>query len=254
MRKVRDDLRVPDAKADLYLLGLGIGGFDQRSVEADAILRNAAVVLHLTAFDKELREICHGRVEDLSTIYFSGTDPAEIYGALADQVAQTAIDNLVLGHTCFLNYGHPLFLVDTSWMLLDTPGLRVKAVAATSFLDQLICDLGYRFDFGAQIYEANWFLRTTPRLDPTFPLILSQVGHLNSERIEVRDRKLEWLSPLYDLLARTFPPERRCDLIFSSYRSDMAPQIVSSSIRDIQTMTSSVHSGTTLLVHGSRSK
>ncbi|WP_136611855.1 SAM-dependent methyltransferase [Sinomonas albida] len=254
MRNSRSDLRVPDAKADLYLIGLGIGGFDQRTVEVDHLLRGAAAVLHLTAFDPELREICSGQVEDLSGIYFCGKRAAEVYDAMAEHVMEVALANHVLGYSCFVTYGHPLFLVDTSWDLRRRTDLRVKPVAATSFVDQIMCDLEHRFDYGVQHYEANRFLRMSPRIDSRFPLIVSQVGEVGSDRIELRGRKLAWLTPLFEEVMEKYPNDRQCDLVFSAYRRDMAPKVSSATVGEIFTLASSVHVGTTLVVHGSESK
>lgn len=251
LRPLREDLRVPDAEADLYLVGLGIGGFDQRTVEVDRLLRGAAAIFHLTAFHSQLESLSLGRVEDLAPRYFSGGGAVETYRNLADYLGERSAAVAEFGYSCFLTYGHPLYLVDTSWSLLQDPStLRVKAIAATSFIDRLLCDLGYRFDYGVQIYEANTLLARSPLLDAATPLVISQVGEVGSNQIAERGRKLEWLTPLFHSVAATYPADRQCDLIFSPYRSDMAPSVVSARVDELMTLASSVHTGSTLVVHG----
>ncbi|PZF02822.1 hypothetical protein DEJ01_09860 [Curtobacterium sp. MCLR17_040] len=251
LRPLRDDLRVPDAEADLYLVGLGIGGFDQRTVEVDRLLRGAAAIYHLTAFHEELQALSLGNVEDLSSLYFSGRNAASTYEDMTAYLREQTRTVREYGYVCFLTYGHPLYLVDTSWSLLqDDGGFRVKAIAATSFIDRLLCDLDYRFDYGVQIYEANVFLAQMPAVEPSTPLILSQVGEVGSDEIAERGRKLEWLTPLFEQVGNRFPPDRQCDLIFSPYRSDMAPNVVTARVDELMTLASSVHTGSTLLVHG----
>ena len=251
LRPRRDDLRVPDAEADLYLVGLGIGGFDQRTVEVDQLLRGAAAIFHLTAFHSELQELSLGRVEDLAPRYFSGSNAEVTYRDLAGHLREQSVAVAEHGYSCFLTYGHPLYLVDTSWSLLqDLPALRVKAIAAMSFLDRLLCDLGHRFDHAAQIYEANSFLVRAPLVDAATPLVISQVGEVGSNGIGERRRKVEWLTPLFEMIGSVYPADRQCDLVFSPYRSDMAPNVVSARVGEMMSLASSVHTGSTLVVHG----
>lgn len=250
MRNSREDVRVPDAKADLYLVGLGIGGFDQRTVEVDQILRDATVVLHLTAFDSKLRALTGGRVENLADVYFGKGTASGIYEHLTDQIADVASAYKGFGHVCFLTYGHPLFLVDTSWSLLRRPDLLVKALPATSFVDRMMVDLDVRFDYGCQMYEANRFMALQPQLDDRVPLLVSQVGEVRSNRIGERGRKMEWVTPLFDRVSASYPSDRRCDLVFSPYRSDMAPVVNSTTVGELAALVSSVHTGSTLFVHG----
>lgn len=250
MRNLREDLRVPDAEADLYLVGLGIGGFDQRTVEADQVLRDAITILHLTAFDKELREITSGRVEDLSGLYFEEGTANEVYERMARYVADVTANLRGVGHVCFLTYGHPLFLVDSSWSLLQSTDLRVKALPASSFLDRVLVDLDVRFDRTCQLYEANALMVLRPNLDIRVPLMISQVGEVGSNLIAERGRKIEWVTPLFDFVSAIYPPDRRCDLVFSPYRSDMAPQVRSAVVDELPSLISSVHTGSTLFIHG----
>ncbi len=207
-------------------------------------------VLHLTAFDSELRALATGSVRNLADVYFSGGVASDVYARMAEEIETVVNDVRGLGHVCFLTYGHPLFLVDTSWMLLNTQAFRVKALPGTSFLDRMMVDLGARFDYGCQHYEANRFMVLRPRLDPRTPLVISQVGEVGSDAIAERPHKIEWVAPLFDRIAESYPRDRRCDMIFSPYRSDMAPQVNSTVVGELQTLTSSVHTGSTLYVHG----
>lgn len=250
MRTPREDLRVPDAEADLFIVGLGIGGFDQRSIEVDSLLRDAMVILHLTAFDAELRKLTTGRVEDLAPVYFGSNSASDVYERITEYVAQVAHDVRGIGHVCFLTYGHPLFLVDSSWLLLTHPSLRVKALPAVSFIDRIMVDLEARFDHGCQMYEANAMLKLRPRIDSRVPLAVSQVGEVGTGLIGERGRKGEWVAPLLDFVADNYPAGRRCDLVFSPYRRDMAPRIQSATVGELSALISSVHTGTTLYVHG----
>jgi hypothetical protein len=253
LRNPREDLRVPDAAADLYLVGLGIGSFERRTVEVDEILRGCSTILHLTAFDAELRSIYGADVVSLIDLYESSDNPHEVYSRMSDLIFEYATNNLFLGPIAYLTYGHPLFLVDASWDLMakgKIAGLRVKPIAATSYVDQLLCDLAKRFDRGLQQYEAELFVSHRVALDDRFPLLLAQVGDFGSETLRPEGHLYERLTKLMTHLHDTYPSDRICHLIMSSWRSDIAPEVHTASIGKLETLLSSVHVGCSLYVEG----
>jgi hypothetical protein len=253
VRVPREDLRVPDAEADLYLVGLGIGGLDSRSVEVDAILRQASVVLHLTAFDDSLRAMSSGLVVDLRLLYESDDDPKIVYDSITHAVLCQATDQSPGRYVAFASYGHPLNLVDSNWDILSqarSHGLRAKAIAATSFVDQVLVDLEHRFDRGLQAYEANFFMERRVEVDPRIALLLSQVGHFHTKKLRTHTNIVSRMHPLMSRLGELYPSERRCCVIFSSWRSDMAPEVAWTTIGEIAAIVSSIHTGCSLFVAG----
>ncbi|MEV8325689.1 SAM-dependent methyltransferase [Kitasatospora sp. NPDC056731] len=254
MRLKRADLRVPDAQADLYLVGLGIGGFDRRSVEADQILRDSRRILHLTAYDSDLRLRYDGEVTDLEQVYAADPNPGQVYHAMAARVLEAAAEGRGHGPVSFLTYGHPLFLVDTGWLLQEAAqrhGLTVKAVPATSFLDTLLIDVGARFDYAVQAYDANAFYLHSVVPDTRFPLVLSQFGSFGTDRLRDREDLYGRLSPLTARLRDLYPADRAVAAVLSAWRSDMAPQISHATVGELDSLVSSSHSGMTLYIGGS---
>lgn len=252
-RNLRDDVRVPDAKADLYLVGLGIGGFDRRSVEADDALRDCSVVLHLTAFDEELRERFSGEVVDLADVYESSDDAIGVYARMAEIVLGYLERSAFLGPVAFVTYGHPLYLVDTGWQLRRScveRGYRVKALSAPTFVDQALSDLGARFDVGYQCYEARFFYRWRVAVDTRMPLMLAEVGDFGTTRLRDTDRSASRVAPLLDVLQATYPPDRRCALFLLPWRHDMAPAVQWTIVRDLPAMATSVHIASSLFIAG----
>ena len=252
-RNPRENLLVPDAEADLYLIGLGIGGFDSRSVEVDSVLAQCDTILHLTAFDDDLRGHYSANVENLLPLYSSSDNAEEVYTEMMEHVYRVAVDSLGRGATSFLSYGHPLFLVDTNWMLLAksvSSGLRVKSIAATSFLDQALCDLGRRFDFGVQYYESKFFMDHEVVIDSRMPLLLSQIGDFGDVTLRQTKQKYRRLEPLFGVIRNSYPSERKCYVVFSPWRRDMGPQIREAQIGSIETLISSIHVGCSFYVEG----
>ncbi|RPE77416.1 MULTISPECIES: SAM-dependent methyltransferase [unclassified Frondihabitans] len=253
MRIPREDIRVPDAEADLYLIGLGIGGFDTRTVEVDELLKGSAATFHLTAFDSDLRRICGGEVIDLKSIYESDDDPRAVYRSMSNAVVDRSMNQAGSGAVLFLTYGHPLFLVDSGWQLLHEAasiGIRVKAVAASSFIDQVLVDVRRRYDLAVQSYESHFFIRHEVVIDARMPLLLSQVGDFGSLTLRPSGRVLERLEPLLARIASIYPADRECCLIFSSWRPDVAPESLWTSVGELSTIVSSVHVGCSLYVRG----
>ncbi|QSZ49201.1 SAM-dependent methyltransferase [Arthrobacter sp. D5-1] len=253
MRNLREDLRVPDAKADLYLVGLGIGGFNRRTIETDEALRSCATILHLTAFDKEIREQYTSNIINLQSTYEATDHAVTAYELMEEFVFDHVERNHFLGSVAFMTYGHPLFLVNSGWNLLErcsSLGFRAKALPATSFVDQVLIDLGKRFDAGVQLYEAATFMQHEVAVDPRFPLLLSQVGDFGTDSLRINGNRVARLMPLLEYVKASYPADRMCTLIMSPWRSDMGPEMAVVSVGDIETLVSSIHTGCSVYVDG----
>lgn len=254
LRVPREDLRVPDAEADIYLVGLGIGGFDRRTVEADRILSECGFIAHLTAFHDTIKSTYSADIFDLKSIYESEDKPVSAYERITDSLLEAVESYRPHGPVAYLNYGHPLWLVDSSWDLQERAtqrGFRVKVIPGTSFLDHIIGDLGIRIDHSCQVHEATYFYQQKIRPDLTVPLLLPQFGVFNSGILRSRNDSVSRLAPLVEYLKELYPSDRSATLIMSAWRSDMAPSITHSNIGDLQALVSATHSGVTLVIDGS---
>lgn len=250
MRAKREDLRVPDAEADIYLVGLGIGGFEQRTVATDGILRQSEKILHLTAFDSDLRQNFGDAVIDLSPLYQRFSDPAQTYAAMADEVY--AAWEASVGPVAYLTYGHPLFLVDSSWILRERcslSGVRLKSLPATSFLDGLFGAIDSRLDHGFLYLEAQRFMALDDEaIPPTAPLVIAQAGDYGSDRLRPTTHRGQRALPLLSKVERVFAPDSIASVFLLSWRSDMAPQFTTASVANVHSLTSSVHVGCSIAV------
>lgn len=173
---------------------------------------------------------------------------------MAAQVLQAVRDCDGKRPVCFLTYGHPLYLVEPGWILMEearAEGISVKPLPSTSFLDTVLVDLGARFDFGVQVYDANIFHLHDIRPDTRFPVILAQFGSFDIRRLRQSGYLYGRIYPLTRRLREIYPPDRAVAAVLSSWRPDMAPQINHTTIRDIDSLIFSSHSGTTLFIGGS---
>lgn len=244
-------MRVPDAKADIYIIGLGIGGFEQRTVEVDQLLRDAEVVVHLTAFHNELVEICSGQVINLSDLYFSNKSPDIVYQDIAEYIISISNNLSSLGNLCFLNYGHPAFLVDSTWIITENSKKNVKVIPAMSFLDRIFCDIPIRVDNGFSYFEAETLVNINPSFDINYPLIISQVGEIGAEKIEPTTNSHNILKIIRDKLQEQYHIHNpKCHLVFSPYRKDMEPSVFSAYLSELDSLAKYLHNGCSILVEG----
>ena len=253
LRNLRENLKVPDAKADLYLVGLGIGSFSSRTVEVDSILKSASLILHLTAFQNELLDNFNCEIIDLKELYESSDDARHVYNEMSKFIIEAVKDRNFLGHAAFLTYGNPLWLVDSNWNILARKNelpFTVKAIAASSFVDQVLIDLELRYDRAAQIFLADLFLNTAPRIDSRYALILPQIGDLGTLLLRQKNVDLTKLSQLFGIIQHEYPGSRKCHLIMSAWRSDIEPEIATTTVEDIFSVIVAIHTGSTLVIEG----
>lgn len=249
----RANLFVPDAEADIYIVGLGIGGFERRTVEADIILRHSAYIFHLTAFDTELKlAYPNSSVVNHIHLYSEYDDPKLVYEDMANAVAEVA-SCIDLGRPIsFLVYGNPVVLVDSARILHDKAkkiGMRVKIIPAISFLDESISLFQAGLDYAMQYYEATFFVKNEIKPDLRFPVILSQVGDFNSDKLRP-DYSSTRFADLYNYIKGLYKSDlsRKIDLYLLPWRKDMEPQVTSYQVRTIHEM--KPHVGMSILIHG----
>lgn len=250
MRVPREDLRVPDAEADIYLVGLGIGGFERRTVEAHNILSDCGFIAHLTAFDDAIRANYQADVYDLGIINASSDDPSFVYQQITEAIIVAHRNYRIFGPIALVVHGHPLWLVSSAWELLEKTDIRVKVVPGTTFIDQIIGDLAIRMDRGVQVYEASIFHEERITPDTRYPLVLSQFGEFASSKLRPSGDTVSRMRPMVERLQSLYRPERMASLILSPWRGDMEPRVTSVPIRDLSAIVSSAHPGVSLVVHG----
>ncbi|AZR02344.1 SAM-dependent methyltransferase [Trueperella pyogenes] len=249
----RSNLFVPDAEADIYVVGLGIGGYERRTVEADAVLAESEFIFHLTAFDAQLRETYpNSMVIDHGHLYSEFDDPSFVYNEMAEAVVKVFLSRSTSRPVSFLVYGHPAVLVDSATIIkrqAEKLGIRVKTVPGISFIDESISLFDDRLDRVTQHYEATYFVRNRIAPDTRYPVLLSQVGDFDSRKLRPQydsDR----FSDLYDYISElySFDASRRIDFFLLPWREDMEPQVVSYQISNIRQARPFV--GNSLLIHG----
>lgn len=223
--------------SQLYLLGTGIRGCLQLTVEVQQALSvcRRAFVLHAdTQVLKELETYCP-EVIDLEEMYTGQEIRREAYHAIAARVVDSAAED---GPVAFVVHGHPLFLVSASEYTLElakSKGLRATALPGVSSFDTLLCDLGLDLGYGVQMYDTTSLLNNGWVPDPKVPLLLFQLATTQEDRVVRDDRDGEVLRPVVDLLKSLYGDDHVVTLVQSAAAVLDTPRIEEYRLADLAT-------------------
>jgi hypothetical protein len=193
----------------VYVLGIGMRGMLHLTPEtAQAISRCTTVfLLHPDASVRDGLRHLGPAVVDVSDEYGEGQSRVEVYRRIAALVLDAATTNPPVA---LVTYGHPLFIVRSSEVLLEEAparGLRVRAYPALSSLDALIVDLRIDVAAGLQMFDANRLLTYRPTINPFLAVLIWQPATVGTLLATARRSRPERYRPLQEVLLQVFPAE-----------------------------------------------
>ena len=162
-------------RADLYLLGIGIRGIKQVSMETLAALRKCRKIFHLTDQHRQLKRI-NPNVVDWGSQYWTDEDLDIVYKRLTDRLLEEVSRGSGVASVI---YGHPLFFDDVHMQLRKISkkrGIRCVTLPGISSLDTLSIDLGVDYAEGLQVFEANDLVENAVIVNPELHTLLFQIG------------------------------------------------------------------------------
>lgn len=193
-------------RPSLVVVGTGIRAAAQLTPEARTALQRADRVLHVLTdpFAHELVEELNPRGASLLPLYARGKSRVKTY----EQMVRALLRPLRRGlSVAAAFYGHPgvfAFAGHEAIRRARDEGYEARMLPGISAEDCLFADLHVDpATAGCQSYEATHFLLTHPRIEPTAPLVLWQVGAIGvldypgppkRSRLRVLAREL---APLY---------------------------------------------------------
>jgi precorrin-2 methylase len=204
-------------KPDIYLIGIGVGGGLQLTIEAQRVLDRVgrAYALHLPVpLQRYLRSL-RIKTVDLSD-RFTGSKPlAETYVEVADFLLDRAAAERPV---VVLMPGNPLFLNSISRLLVlggRRSGLQVLTLPGISPLDALISYVGVDVaTYGLQVFTANRLATSPTRLDTTVPLAVMELAGVDVEAAgEDAAVEPERYIPLLRALATVYPADHPATLV-----------------------------------------
>jgi precorrin-6B methylase 1 len=194
----------PARSGTLVVVGTGIGGVAQVTLEAVEHIRRADEVFYSIVdpvTEYWVREL-NANARSFAGLYEEGKTRSETYAEMAEMMIAAVRGGR---RVCTVFYGHPGVFVEASHVAirrLRREGYAARMLPAVSADGCLFADLGINpGQHGIQSFEATDFLLFRRRFDPTSGLILWQIGVLGDgdsrrrrrcdpERLQVLARKL----------------------------------------------------------------
>lgn len=189
----------------LVAVGAGITGVGQTTLEAQACIETADVVLYCVVeptTELWLRRL-NANCESLSSAYKEDKPRADTYDEMTKRLVGAVKSGLKV---CAVFYGHPGVLVESTHSAIATlraEGFDARMLPGVSADACLFADLGINpGEAGLQSYEATDFLLYSRSIDSSCGLLLWQVGVLgdlngtqgapcNQERLTVLAERLK---------------------------------------------------------------
>lgn len=203
----------------IYITGLGIRTVEHATDELVSTLRRCEEVLFVdtgVATAAWLATLCP-RVTDLyAESYGERRSRVNAYEHMAARVLEAALDHPPVA---FAMQGHPLvystapFLIREAAALLD---LQVEVLPGISSLDCLFAELWLDpCHDGLQMYEATDLLLRHRPIQPDVPLLLWQVGNVETRLHSGRASRPERFDRLRARLLQTYPADHPVTVFFS---------------------------------------
>jgi hypothetical protein len=110
------DMNIRIADAEIYLVGLGMFGLQQLTIEAFEILKNAKCVYHLSGMQEQLQEI-NPNTHDLDNLYSRPGKRVDIYEDLAHHIVNSACNTrpIVFDFQDLMRWVAENFTDDAEW-------------------------------------------------------------------------------------------------------------------------------------------
>jgi precorrin-2 methylase len=234
------------------VVGLGITGIDQVTREAEAAIRRARRVYHVDAglaADVWLRSLQADVVPLFETAYRVHEARIDAYDRIAVQVLAGALE---VGRVVLAVQGHPLFFSYAPALLLDAGrllGIAVHVQPGISADACLFAELGVDpGEQGIQAYECTDLLLRRRPISSDVPLVLWQVGNLETRLHQGRRSRPARLSRLQNWLLTFYPPDHPVIAVYVSPHPGVPGWRQTTSLEELPALARDLHAAVTLYV------
>jgi len=234
--------------ADLYLVGIGIRGLNQISLEALSELKRCRKIFHTTDQHRALMRI-NPNVVDLDSVFWTDEEHHVVY----DRVVNMVLEEVEKGPgVASVIYGHPLFFDDIHTELIRRAqklGLEHVVLPGISSLDTLCIDLNVDYGEGLQVFEAEDLVELALTVNPHLHTLVFQIGEfgmgtLTSTAPTARGR----FKPMEDHLMRFFPADHKIVIASSDEGDGDGPLKFKTRLRSLDSHRRRIPLGTTMYV------
>jgi uncharacterized protein YabN with tetrapyrrole methylase and pyrophosphatase domain len=238
----------------LFILGSGIRGFSQITLEAIAVLESADVTLYFGGRDEWLDKIQFKELVSIHDLYRDGDIDRNNYARIHDRIM---LEVERFPQVVVMCAGHPGFgeyVTDLLRQSCREKGHEFKVLPGISGFDGMMIDLEQDpLQLGTVILDANRVLMHSHEMNIHFDHYLYHVCSVATKFTHLTDSsKDNHIDLLQTHLLKFYDPEHPCQLICSS-NATKGTVIHSGKISELDQLLPKVHFGTTLFIPGIQS-
>src|SRR3954451_23420035 len=222
---------------EINIVGLGISGADQVSVETDYILRHSRHIFYLApvgSLTDYLGRVCSSVVNLGAEAYVEGGERAQAYRAMAARVVNAAIDEAPVA---FALYGHPLVFSDPPFLvrrLAKLAGLRVQLRPAISSIDTLFSDLWLDpSSSGLLMYDATDAVIARRKFLPDVATLVLQIGVIGTSLYSQNPSRPQRFDAFVQHLKNFYPPNHVVFAVATARDPLASPRIIEFEIEEM---------------------
>jgi precorrin-3B methylase len=243
---------------DVWIVGLGIVAADHLTRETERALVAAREVLFVdtgVATGPFLETFCPRVTSLFDESQAQDGGRLEAYHQVAVRVIEAALDG---GPVAFAVQGHPLVGAYASPLIVALAahlGLSARALPGISSLDALLADLGIDpLRTGLLIVEATDLLVRLRPITPEVPVLVLEVGTVETRLRSTRPSVPARFTRLRDHLSLFYPPEHPVTAYFASPHPLMEPWRETFPLASLPDHARVLHPGVTLVIPSSRDR
>lgn len=207
-----------ESTVDVFIIGTGMVGYRQLTREAEAALAKSDKV-YLVHGQKSVEEYIRDEhsvdVIDLIEEYTPQEERSATYNRMAKRVLAGA--EKTSGTICFALYGHPMVYVSPARIVAEQGaerGLNIEILPGISSMDCLYTDIHLDpASNGIQMFEATDLLLREFDLNPDVPVMIWQIGTVETVLYTQADSKPGRFTNIRNYLERFYPSDHIVSLL-----------------------------------------
>jgi len=234
---------------DISLAGIGIGGFEQTTLETLEAIKSARIIFHLTEYHQLLKKYCK-QVVNLDKEYWTGDEDWMVYEKLADLI----LDEAKAGPgVVAIGDGHPAFYDDVTWDVYrrgKKRGLNVRILPAISCLDAMAANCGLEINTcGLQIFDANVMIAADQKLNPYVDNLIMQIGWFGlTLTLNYEQSRKGRFEPVIKYLTKFYPESHRLKIMRAPSESDDSPTVITTKLSALDRYYKTIYQGMCLFI------
>jgi len=234
---------------DIALAGIGIGGFEQTTLETLETFRSARMIFHLTEYHQTLRKYCK-QVINLDKEYWTGDEDWKVYKRIADMILDEAKNG---PGVVAVGDGHPAYYDDVTWDIYrrgKRRGLNVRIIPAISCIDAMAANCGLEINTGGlQIFDASVMVAANQELNPYVDTLIMQIGWFGTTLLlDFAHSKKGRFEPVIKYLTRFYPKTHAVKIMRAPSESSDSPTVITTKLSSLDRFHKTIFQGMCLFI------